>query len=118
MAVPTVRLVAALLYRGSFRSAVVDDAPTRRSVAVYGAFLPAGVVVVEVALLLAQAFVFTALGWVPAVAGYHREWLGTVGSAGPIPLVGYTLLSTAVASLLALSIRTLRTRGRAFLAGA
>lgn len=117
-AVPPVVLVAALLYRGSSWSAVVDGASARQFVAVYAGFLPAGVAVVEAALLLVQAFVFTAFGWVPAVAGYHREWLGTVGVAGPVPLLGYTLVSTAVASLLALSIRTLRTRARALLTGA
>lgn len=114
VAVPPVVLVAALLYRGSSWSAVVDGASTRQFVAVYAVFLPAGVVAVEAALLLAQAVVFTAFGWVPAVAGYHGEWLGVVGVAGPVPLLGYTLLSTAVASLLALAIRTLRTRARGF----
>lgn len=118
LAVPPVVLAAALLYRGWSWSAVVDGASTGQFVAVYAVFLPAGVVVVEVALLGAQAFVFSVFGWVPAVAGYHREWLGVVGFAGPLPLIGYTLVSTAVASLVALAMRTLRVRAGGFISGA
>lgn len=112
VAVPPVALVAALLGHGFTRQRAAEEVSTTRLVAIFVLFLPAGVVIVEVALLLAQAFVFTAFSVLSPVADYQRQWLGVTGFAGPLPFLAYAMVSTAAASLLALAIQTFRSRAK------
>lgn len=113
MAVPPVALVVALLTQGFLPQRAAEEVSTPRLVAIFVLFLPAGVVIVEVGLLLAQGFVFTAFSVLSPVADYQRQWLGVTGFAGPLPFLAYAMVSAAAASLLALAIQTFRSRAKA-----
>lgn len=87
---------------------VVDAGSAARLLALFVMIVPAGAVAVEVVFALGLGLAFEALGGLPPVAAYQRQWLDVVGYAGPLPLFVYTVGTTAGASVLALVSRTVR----------